>query len=70
MIQAVRNALNLPDLRRKTGEEELVEGTTLPESGMDLDGHVAAIERQLLLQALQRCNGSRTAAAALLRIPE
>jgi two-component system, NtrC family, response regulator PilR len=58
----------LPELRRETGEELPRVTTELPEDGLDLDGHVAGIERELLVQALARCGGSRTEAAALLRI--
>jgi two-component system, NtrC family, response regulator PilR len=58
----------LPELRRETGEEVSVDGAPLPDTGLDLDGYVAGLERQLLVQALERCSGSRTAAAALLRI--
>ena len=40
----------------------------LPEEGLDLDGHLGAIEKQLLTKTLQRTQGSRTRAAELLRI--
>jgi two-component system response regulator PilR (NtrC family) len=46
-------------------------GTTshdLPEGGLDLDAYLAAIERELLLKALERSNGVRTRAAELLKM--
>jgi two-component system response regulator PilR (NtrC family) len=40
----------------------------LPAAGFDLDGHLAAIERQALIAALAKTNGVRTEAAKLLRM--
>jgi two-component system response regulator PilR (NtrC family) len=40
----------------------------LPSTGFDLDGHLADVERQVLLAALSRCAGVRTDAAKLLRM--
>jgi two-component system response regulator PilR (NtrC family) len=40
----------------------------LPAAGFDLDGHLAAIERQALIAALAKANGVRTEAAKLLRM--
>ncbi len=40
----------------------------LPADGLDLDGTMQAIERQLLLEALERSGGVQTKAADLLRI--
>jgi two-component system response regulator PilR (NtrC family) len=40
----------------------------LPATGFDLDGHLAAIERQTLMAALSRCGGVRTDAAKFLRM--
>jgi two-component system, NtrC family, response regulator PilR len=40
----------------------------LPETGFDLDGHLAEVERQLLLSALAQSSGVRTDAAKLLRM--
>jgi two-component system response regulator PilR (NtrC family) len=40
----------------------------LPSTGFDLDGHLAEVERQLLLAALAKCSGVRTDAAKLLRM--
>lgn len=38
----------------------------LPDEGLDLEAHIAAIEIDLIEQALQRCNHNKTRAAALL----
>ena len=40
--------------------------TVLPPEGMDLDARLGAMERSLLLQALERTGGNRTSAAKLL----
>jgi two-component system response regulator PilR (NtrC family) len=40
----------------------------LPEIGFDLDGHLAEVERQILLSALAQSSGVRTDAAKLLRM--
>lgn len=40
----------------------------LPSTGFDLDGHLAEVERQVLLSALSKCAGVRTDAAKLLRM--
>jgi two-component system response regulator PilR (NtrC family) len=40
----------------------------LPETGFDLDGHLAEVERQILLSALAQSSGVRTDAAKLLRM--
>lgn len=40
----------------------------LPEGGLDLDAYLGAIERELLLKALERSNGVRTRAAELLKM--
>lgn len=40
----------------------------LPEEGLDLDAYLGAIERELLLKALERSNGVRTRAAELLKM--
>jgi len=40
----------------------------LPSTGFDLDGHLANVERQLLMSALAKCDGVRTDAAKLLRM--
>ncbi len=58
----------LPELRRPPPSEELSPLASLPQGGLDLDAHIAGIERGLLLEALDRVGGNRTAAAELLRI--
>ena len=40
----------------------------LPEGGLDLDAYLGAIERELLLKALERSNNVRTRAAELLKM--
>jgi two-component system response regulator PilR (NtrC family) len=40
----------------------------LPESGMDLQAHLDAIERRILEQALERAGGVKTEAARLLSL--
>jgi two-component system response regulator PilR (NtrC family) len=42
--------------------------TTLPEAGLDLDRHIGEIEKELVLAALDRCDGNRTEAARLLGV--
>ncbi len=42
--------------------------TKLPKEGIDLDSHIAFIEKELILQAVERANGSRIRAASLLGI--
>jgi sigma-54 specific flagellar transcriptional regulator A len=39
-----------------------------PESGLDLPGYLASIERDLIERALDRTKGNRNKAADLLRI--
>jgi two-component system response regulator PilR (NtrC family) len=41
-------------------------GARLPEAGIDLEAHVASIERALIAQALERAGGVKTRAAELL----
>ena len=38
----------------------------LPDEGLDLEEHLRALERDLILQALRRTRGSRQQAATLL----
>jgi two-component system response regulator PilR (NtrC family) len=64
----VVDAVSLPELRRAPVSEELSPLASLPEDGIDLDAHMAGIERGLLLKALERTGGNRGAAAELLRI--
>jgi two-component system response regulator PilR (NtrC family) len=39
---------------------------TLGEGVFDLEGYLASVERGLILQALERCNGNKTEAARIL----
>jgi two-component system response regulator GlrR len=48
------------------GADPAKELLPLPPEGIDLDGHLGEIERNLLLQALERTGGNRTNAAKLL----
>ncbi len=41
---------------------------TIPEEGLDLDEYIAAVEKRIIMQALERCNGVRKHAAKLLKI--
>ncbi len=43
-------------------------GCEIPEDGMSIDAYMDNIEKQILLQALERCNGVRKHAAELLQI--
>ena len=45
-----------------------VSATALPPEGLDLENHVAQIEKTLLLSALQQSGGVQTKAADLLKI--
>ena len=47
---------------------QMAQTAELPETGFDLDGHLAEVERQILLSALARASGVRTDAAKLLRM--
>jgi transcriptional regulator with PAS, ATPase and Fis domain len=40
----------------------------LPQNGLDLNGHMLTIEKDLIVQALARTNGNRNKAAEILRI--
>jgi two-component system response regulator PilR (NtrC family) len=40
----------------------------IPDTGFDLDGHLANIERQVLIAALSKAGGVRKDAATLLRM--
>jgi two-component system, NtrC family, response regulator PilR len=42
--------------------------TSLPEDGLDLEGHIQQMERSYLLAALERSGGVRTQAAGILRM--
>ncbi|WP_321532034.1 sigma-54 dependent transcriptional regulator [uncultured Desulfuromonas sp.] len=43
-------------------------GFQLPEEGLDLEAYMESIEREILQQALDRCQGVRTKAAELLHV--
>jgi len=58
----------LPELRAAPPGGETPAHLTLPGPGLDLDTHIATIERTLLQQALDRTQGNRTDAAQLLRL--
>ena len=55
-----------PEIRFRAADLRAAESGefVLPEAGIDL----AALERSMLLQALDRCNGNQSAAARLLSI--
>jgi len=44
------------------------EASALPQSGLDLQAHLDAIERQILVQALERSGGVKTEAARILSL--
>jgi len=48
------------------GEHGLKTSPRLPEAGINLEAHVASIERELIAQALDRADGVKTRAAELL----
>jgi two-component system response regulator PilR (NtrC family) len=63
--------IELPDLTGDTlaGVPSLaLSPVAIPDSGFDLDGHLAAIERQILVGALAKAGGVRKDAATLLRM--
>jgi transcriptional regulator with PAS, ATPase and Fis domain len=49
-------------------EEPCLAGLTLPPQGLDLDACLRDIENRLIIQALNRARGNKTAAAELLQI--
>ena len=57
-----------PGLRGPQVPEPAEAATRLPEGGLDLQGHLDAIERRILEQALQRAAGVKTEAARLLSL--
>jgi two-component system response regulator PilR (NtrC family) len=59
---------SLPDHIAKRVPKGTVAGV-LPESGFNLEEHVAGLEREYLMQALQRAGGVQVKAAELLGIP-
>jgi len=63
--------IEVDDLSPQPMATSVVQTTQLPQlpsTGLDLDGHLADVERQILLAALARCAGVRTDAAKLLRM--
>jgi two-component system response regulator PilR (NtrC family) len=59
-------SLTLATYKRTQLYPEPASRPTLPPEGMDLDQHLAEIEKELLVQALQAANGIKQDAAALL----
>jgi two-component system response regulator PilR (NtrC family) len=59
---------SLPEHIAKRVSKGTVAGV-LPESGFNLEEHVAGLEREYLMQALQRAGGVQVKAAELLGIP-
>ncbi len=62
------DASSLPDdvrYQSATGPDWNVQ---LPETGLDLEASVTTLERQLILQALERTNGNKRKAAELLQV--
>jgi two-component system, NtrC family, response regulator PilR len=62
------DATSLPELRAPSSPEHVAVEVALPDEGMDLDAHVAEIEKELLQRALARAGGNRAEAAKILRI--
>ncbi|MEM6792540.1 MAG: sigma-54 dependent transcriptional regulator [Acidobacteriota bacterium] len=50
------------------GNEESLEAIYLPEEGLDLEAYLDDLRRQLMQQALERCDGVQTQAAELLKM--
>ncbi len=59
---------DLPPALRGRPEQALPQATALPDTGVDLQAHLDAIERRLLEQALERTGGVKTDAARLLSL--
>jgi two-component system response regulator PilR (NtrC family) len=57
-----------PTLRDPAQAAHAAASTTLPEAGIDLQGHLDAIERQLLEEALRKTGGVKTEAARVLSL--
>jgi two-component system, NtrC family, response regulator PilR len=62
------DSLTLANFKKKRGLDASTDHTMLPSHGMDLDHHLAQIERSLLVQALQMAHGIKLKAAELLGI--
>lgn len=73
-MAADRSTLTAADLMLPGAESVVRTGTSnmpmvaLPDGGMDYEQTVAAIERSILAQALQRTGGNKKAAAQMLRL--
>ena len=66
-----REEIDIADLPPEVQTEQQSEpapSVDLPEEGLDLPAHLAAVERDLLRRALDRTGGNRNKAADLLRI--
>ena len=66
-----RTQIDVHDLPReieRAEEPPPLSAVTLPGEGLDLDGYIAAIERELIEQSLERSGGHRGNAAKLLNI--
>jgi DNA-binding NtrC family response regulator len=59
---------DLPTEIQQAQESVLPSVVTLPENGIDLDGYVANIERELILRSLERTGGNKGQAARLLHL--
>jgi two-component system response regulator PilR (NtrC family) len=59
---------SLPPHIRDGGEQPARVTIALPPDGLDLDATVAAVEKDLMTQALERAGGNQTRAAEVLRI--
>jgi two-component system response regulator PilR (NtrC family) len=57
-----------PALRDPAQAAQAAASVTLPETGLDLQGHLDAIERQLLEEALRKTGGVKTEAARVLSL--
>ena len=58
----------LPMFKSPSREYRALAADVLPDTGLDLDAHIGAIERKILSKALNRTGGNRTEAARLLKI--
>jgi two-component system response regulator PilR (NtrC family) len=58
----------LPPNLRRTEDRSPAAAAALPESGIDLQAHLDAVERALLEQALTRTRGVKTEAARILSL--
>ncbi len=61
-------SLVLATYKGLTSSEKAASPTTLPPEGLDLDQALDSLEKSLILQALQKSQGNKQRAAALLKI--